>query len=288
MDANTRGIGARAGIVVTGTELLTGLIADRNGPWLAQRLAELGLEVAHVLCVGDRPADLTAALRFLAGQHVELIVTSGGLGPTADDVTAEVVAEFSGMRLELDVATERRVAEIVAGFARLSKSDPDALRVANRKQAMVPRGAYVLDPVGTAPSFVVSISDGPTVTVLPGPPAELQAMWPAALAAPAVRSVLSTIQPYESRQLRLFGLPESEIAATLREVGRSLDLSPLEITTCARLGELVIDVRHRPEAEPISQALIEAIVGRHADQIFSIDGSTLDDQVAGLLRGRLI
>ncbi|HEX3731976.1 MAG TPA: competence/damage-inducible protein A [Mycobacteriales bacterium] len=288
MDVSNRDNSLRAGILVTGTEMLSGLVADRNGPWLAQRLAELGLEVAHVLCVGDRPADLTAALHFLAEQHVELIVTSGGLGPTADDVTAEVVAEFAGMPLELDTAMERRIAEIVAGFARLSKFDPDALRVANRKQAMVPRGAYVLDPVGTAPGLVVSISDGPTVMVLPGPPTELQTMWPAALVAPAVRSMLSAIQPYESRQLRLFGLPESEIAATLREVGRSLDIRPLEITTCVRLGELVIDIRHRPEAESVSQALSEAIVDRHADQIFSTDGSTLDDQVAGLLRGRLI
>ncbi|MGH3812102.1 MAG: molybdopterin-binding protein, partial [Pseudonocardiaceae bacterium] len=89
------GTDVRAGIVVTGTELLSGQLTDRNGPWLAQRLGELGVEVAHLLCVGDRPEDLAATLRFLGDQGVDLIVTSGGLGPTADDVTTEVVAGFA-------------------------------------------------------------------------------------------------------------------------------------------------------------------------------------------------
>ena len=85
----------RAGIVVTGTEVLTGVVSDRNGPWLSERLAEQGVEVAHIIVVGDRPDDLEAALRFLASAGVDLIVTSGGLGPTADDLTAEVVGRFS-------------------------------------------------------------------------------------------------------------------------------------------------------------------------------------------------
>ena len=96
----------RAGIVVTGTEVLTGRISDRNGPWLAERLGELGVEVSHIVCVGDRAPDLRAALGFLADVGVELIVTSGGLGPTADDLTAEVVGEFAGRELVLDEAME--------------------------------------------------------------------------------------------------------------------------------------------------------------------------------------
>jgi molybdenum cofactor synthesis domain-containing protein len=78
----------RGGVVVTGTELLTGRVTDRNGPWISERLGDLGVEVTHILCVGDRRGDLEAALRFLADQGVSLIVTSGGLGPTADDLTA--------------------------------------------------------------------------------------------------------------------------------------------------------------------------------------------------------
>ncbi|MGH3753069.1 MAG: competence/damage-inducible protein A [Pseudonocardiaceae bacterium] len=282
------GTDIRAGIVVTGTELLSGRVTDRNGPWLAQRLGELGVEVAHLLCVGDRAADLAAALRFVAAQGVDLIVTSGGLGPTADDVTAEVVAGFAGVELELDEVMERRIAGILARFRQLARFSPEALRIANRKQAMVPRSAEPLDPVGTAPGLVVPVAHGPTVIVLPGPPRELQSMWPAALATSAARAALARVRPFTSVRLRLFGLPESEIAATLREVGATLDLAPLEITTCLRRAELEIDIRHRPGAEAIRDALIDQIRGRHARQLFSTDGTSLDDQLAGLLRGRRI
>ena len=278
----------RAGIVVTGTELLSGRITDRNGPWLAQRLGELGVEVAHLLCVGDRPADLAAALRFLASQRVDLVVTSGGLGPTADDLTAEVVAGFAGVELELDEALEQQIAAILARFSHLAHFSPEALQVANRKQAMVPHGAQPLDPVGTAPGLVVPVAGGPTVIVLPGPPRELQATWYAALGTSAARAVLARARPFESARLRLFGLPESEIAATLREVSATLDLAPLEITTCLRQAELEIDIRHRPGAEEIRDALIEAIQARHSRYLFSTDGSSLDDQLASLLRGRRI
>ena len=281
-------IDVRAGIVVTGTELLSGRITDRNGPWLAQRLGELGVEVAHLLCVGDRPEDLAATLRFLGDQGVDLIVTSGGLGPTADDLTAEVVAGFAGVDLELDEAMERQIAAILARFQQLAYFSPEALRAANRKQAMVPRGAEPLAPVGTAPGLVVPTGAGPTVIVLPGPPRELQTMWPAALATPAARVVLARTRPLETSRLRLFGLPESEIAATLHEVGATLDLAPLEITTCLRRFELEIDIRYRPGAESIRDTLVEAIRDRHARHLFSTDSTTLDDQLAGLLTGRLI
>jgi nicotinamide-nucleotide amidase len=278
----------RAGIVVTGTELLSGLITDRNGPWLAQRLGELGVEVAHLLCVGDRPADLAAALRFLANQGVDLIVTSGGLGPTADDVTAEVVAGFAGVELELDEALEQQIAALLARFYSQAQFTPGALHTANRKQALIPHGATPLDPVGTAPGLVVPVSGGPTMIVLPGPPRELQTMWPAALATPAAKAVLTRARPFTSTQLRLFGLPESQLAATLREVGATLDLTPLEITTCLRRAELVIDIRHQAGAEATRDGLIEAIRTRHARYLFSADGTSVDDQLAGLLAGRRI
>src|SRR5581483_736918 len=141
----------RGGVVVTGTEVLTGRITDRNGPWIAERLGELGVEVSHIVCVGDRKPDLEGALRFLTELGVDLIVTSGGLGPTADDLTVEAVAEFAGRELVLDQAMEERIAEILAGFARRLRFDADALRDANRKQAMVPVGATTIDPAGTAP-----------------------------------------------------------------------------------------------------------------------------------------
>src|SRR5690349_14194669 len=184
------GVSARAGIVVTGTEVLTGRVQDRNGPWIADRLLELGVELAHITICGDRPADIEAQLRFLAAEGVDLIVTSGGLGPTADDLTVATVARFCGRELLLDVALEERIADILRRLtAGRAGVDFDAVRAANRKQAMVPDGAVVLDPVGTAPGVVVP--GAPTVLVLPGPPRELQPMWHTAVQTEALQQAIA-------------------------------------------------------------------------------------------------
>ncbi len=279
----------RAAIVATGSELVAGRIADANGPWLAQRLGELGVEVSFVLTVGDRPAELAAALGFLADAAVHLVVTSGGLGPTADDMTAELVAGFAGVELELDEAMEATIADLLAAFvAGRPEFSAQALAAANRKQAMVPRGARALDPVGTAPGLVVTRDGGPLVVVLPGPPRELQAMWPAALATPEVSGLLATVSPFGSAELRFFGLPESEITATLADIGRRMDLSMLEITTCQRRSELEVDIRFRPGAELAAARAVEQIVASHRHQLVSTDGTSTDDQVAALLAGRRI
>jgi nicotinamide-nucleotide amidase len=278
----------RAGVLVTGTEVLTGRITDRDGPWVSEQLGTAGVEVSHILCVGDRPADIEAALRFLAGEGVDLIVTTGGLGPTADDLTAEVVGRFAGRKLVLDEEMEARIAAILAGFARRFRFDPEALRAANRKQAMVPEGATPLNPVGTAPGLVVPVDGGPTVIVLPGPPRELQEMWPEALATDEVRAVLARAAPYVTATLRLFGIPESEIAKTLRDVGEDIDLSPLEITTCLRRAELEVEIRARPEAAGTLERLVDAIAERHGRFLYSRDGTGVDEQVAELLHGHRI
>ncbi|HZA90050.1 MAG TPA: competence/damage-inducible protein A [Solirubrobacterales bacterium] len=275
----------RAGIVVTGTEVLTGRITDRNGPWISERLEELGVDVAHIITVGDRPHDLEAALRFLAAEGVELVVTSGGLGPTADDLTAEVVGRFAGREMVLDEGMEERIAAILRSFARRLRFDPEALRVANRKQATIPEGATTIDPAGTAPGLVVP-ADSTVVIVLPGPPRELHAMWPQALATDAVGRVLSRAGEYRTSTMRLFGIPESELAKSLREIETEVDLSPLEITTCLRQAELVVDIRHRPEDEALSERVRRAIAERHGRFVFSDDGESVDDQVAQLLAGR--
>src|SRR5204863_10098242 len=206
--AHLQPVSARAGIVVTGTEVLAGRVRDRNGPWLADRLAELGIDLAHITICGDRPEDMEAQLRFLADQGVDLIVTSGGLGPTADDLTAEVVARFAGRPMQLDPAVEARIAEILKPLMRRWRNlDPDAVLAANRKQAMVPEGASVIDPAGTAPGLVVPPLNGarPTVVVLPGPPRELHEMWPQAVATEAFREAVTGAVDYEQHLLRLFG-----------------------------------------------------------------------------------
>lgn len=283
------GAAVRAGIVVTGTEVLTGRIVDRNGPWLSERLAERGVEVAHILVVADRPDDLEAALRFMASEGMDLIVTSGGLGPTADDLTAEVVGKFAGRAMVLDEEVEEKIAEILRGFARragVMRFDPEALREANRKQAIVPEGSIPLDPIGTAPGLVVP-AGGCVVVVLPGPPRELQPMWPAALATEPVKALLDRATPLHAYTLRMFGTPESEIAKSLREIeDDGVPLAEVEITTCLRRGEIEIDVRYRDDAARTAEAVRAGLRARHPRHLFSLDGETIDSQVATLLRGR--
>jgi len=283
---------ARAGIVVTGTEVLTGRVTDRNGPWLSDRLMELGVELAHITICGDRPQDMQAQLSFLEAQGVDLIVTSGGLGPTADDLTLEVVAGFADRPLALDEALEQRIADILEPLMkRWPNLDPDAIREANRKQALVPEGATVIEPAGTAPGMVVPPRNGggPTVVVLPGPPRELHAMWREATGAESFRAALGETHAYEQSMLRLFGIPESEIALTLREAEESIEgLGDLEITTCLRRGEVEVVVRWEPRAEDAWRALEALVAKRHANTLFSTDGSSVDEQVAQLLAGRTI
>jgi nicotinamide-nucleotide amidase len=286
-------VSARAGIVVTGTEVLTGRVSDRNGPWLADRLRELGVDLAYVQIVGDRREDMAAALRFMAEQGIDLVLTSGGLGPTADDLTAEVVAGFQGLEMVLDEALERRIAAIVAPLAeRWPNLDIAAIEAGTRKQATIPRGASVLEPVGTAPGLVVAPGgerDGPTVVVLPGPPRELQPMWEQALADDALQRAIAGATSYTQRTLRLFGMPESEIAETLRVAeSRRVELDRLEVTTCLKRGEIEVVTRYEPDAQAVYDQLAQIVAERHADTLFSTDGSTVDEIVARRLRGHTI
>jgi nicotinamide-nucleotide amidase len=279
---------ARAGIVVTGTEVLTGRVADRNGPWIADRLLELGVELAHITICGDREADIEAQLRFLAAEGVDLIVTSGGLGPTADDMTVATVARFCGRELVLDAELEAHIAAILKKLmARIEGGDFDAIRAANRKQAMIPAGAVVINPVGTAPGVVVP--GKPAVVVLPGPPRELQPMWPIAVQTPAVQEAIAGRTIYRQDTVRMFGLAESGLADTLRDAEQHLTgFGSLEITTCLRRGELEIVTRYEPDAADVYSRLVELLRGRHGQHIYSEDGSQVDDQVAQLLTGRRI
>lgn len=282
----------RAGVVITGTEVLTGRVRDRNGPWLSDRLLELGVELAHITICGDRPEDMEAQLHFLSDQGVELIVTSGGLGPTADDLTLEVVAEFTGRPLALDEALEQRIADILEPLMkRWPDLDFDAVRASNRKQAMVPDGGTILEPAGTAPGMVVPPRDGsgPTVVVLPGPPRELHALWDAAVQTAAFADAVAGAGDYEQSMLRLFGIPESEIAETLRLAEERIEgFEALEITTCLRRGEVEVVVRHEPAAAAAWAELSELIGERHERTLFSTDGSTVDEQVAELLSGSTV
>ncbi len=284
---------ARAGIVVTGTEVLTGRVSDRNGPWLSDRLRELGVDLAHISIVGDRPQDMRAALAFMAEQRMDLVLTSGGLGPTADDLTAEVVGDFQGREMVLDEQLEQQIAEVVRPLmTRWPGLDVAAIELGTRKQATIPAGATILEPIGTAPGLVVPPQQnaaGPTIVALPGPPRELQPMWERAVQTEALRAAVCGATTYRQRMLRLFGMPESEIAETLRAAGREgVELDRLEITTCLKRGEIEVVTRYEPDSESVYDAFAQIVAERHSDALFSDDGSTIDDQIATLLDRRTI
>jgi len=275
-------VGTRAGIVVTGTEVLTGRVSDRNGPWLAEQLRLLGVDVGHVVVVGDRPDDLRGALSFLSGTGVPLIITSGGLGPTADDLTADVVGAFQGRPSAIDPGLAERIGAVVERLMvrRGWRADPESTAAGVRKQALVPAGATVLEPIGTAPGLVVPPPEGqsgPVILVLPGPPAELRDMWPAAVAAQPVQQALAGREELRQETVRLWGALESQLAATLRTAEGELD--GLEVSTCLRDGELEIVTRFAPSAQPAYDRLLELVREHHGDTLFST-GPTVDDLVA--------
>ncbi len=235
-------------------------------------MRELGVDLAHVMIVGDRPDDMRAALGFMAAQGLDLVLTSGGLGPTADDLTAAVVGEFQGRELVLDERLEQRIAEIVRPLmARWPNLDVAAIEAGTRKQATIPAGASVLDPVGTAPGLVVPplrAGAGPTIVVLPGPPRELQPMWAQALDSDALQAAIAGATRYRQQTLRLFGMPESEIAETLRVAEREgVDLDRLEVTTCLKRGEIEVVTRYEPDGQAAYDAferLVSRAPRRHA------------------------
>jgi nicotinamide-nucleotide amidase len=203
-------------------------------------------------------------------------------------MTVEVVARFMERPLVLDEEVEQKIADILRPLMkRLGNVDFNAIREANRKQALIPEGAFVIDPVGTAPGVVVP--GRPVVVVLPGPPRELQPMWRVAAGMEVVDEALAGRTRYAQDTMRLFGIPESAIAETLRVAEGEIDgFDRLEITTCLRRGEVEVVTRREPAGEEAYSALVDLVRERHDHHLFSVDGSTIDEQVVALLAGRWI
>ena len=268
---------ARAGIVVTGTEVLSGRVSDRNGPWLSDRLREVGIDHAETVIVGDRPADMLDALRFLAGQGMDLIVTSGGLGPTADDVTREAVAAALGRRLHVDAGV---LAALERRFQSLGWKMPEV----NRRQAWVVDGAEVLpNSQGTAPGMRLE-SEGRTLFLFPGVPTEMEGLMASALE-PWLEERSGGIAR-ETAVLKIAGLPESvveeRIAPAYEEFGREA------ITILASAGEIRLQAT-AAGPEPERRARLQAMVGRLSalagDAVYTTrEEDTLESVVGDLLR----
>ncbi|HEX7309602.1 MAG TPA: molybdopterin-binding protein, partial [Gaiellaceae bacterium] len=227
----------RSYVVVTGSELVRGDRSDRNGPFIARELVRLGLEPARIAIVGDDEEELAAALA--EGLNADLCVVSGGLGPTHDDRTVELVARAAGLPLAVDEGLEAEIEAISRAVAERLKRPYADFEAGVRKQATLPEGAVSLGLAGTAPGLVLQAGEA-AVVVLPGPPAELQRLWPRALETGPVRRVLAQATPPEHRVLRFFGASESEVARVLADAGG--EPPGVTATVCAREFEIHVDL----------------------------------------------
>lgn len=271
----------RAAIVVTGSELVRGERDDRNGPFLAAEAVRLGLEPERITIVGDRATDLERAFR--QGFEADLCLVSGGLGPTHDDRTVELVAQVAGRRLVVDEELEGQIDAVSRTIAkRLGRPYTD-FTTGVRKQATLPEGALSLGLAGTAPGVVLE-ANGCVVVVLPGPPRELQRLWPRALETAAVRRVLDRAPPRERVVLRFFGTPESAVAKALAEAGGDGD--GVEATICAREFEIHVDLVVEPGAEERGAALAGSLRNALGTYLFSEDERTVAEIVLDLCRER--
>jgi nicotinamide-nucleotide amidase len=266
-------------IVATGSELVRGDRRDRNGPFLAHAVLSLGLDPARITIVGDDPADLEAALR--EGLAADLCVVSGGLGPTHDDRTVEIVARSAGVGLAVDEDLEGQIEAVSRSYAeRLGRPYADFAHGV-RKQATLPEGAISIGLAGTAPGFVLQ-SGGAAVVVLPGPPGELQRLWPGALETEPVQAIVARARPRGRHTLRLYGVSESTVARTLYEAGGDGD--GVDITVCARDFEIHVDLLVEPGAEARADELSAALRAEHHRYAFSEDDRPVEEVVLALAR----
>jgi nicotinamide-nucleotide amidase len=262
-------------IVVTGSELVRGDRSDRNGPFIARELVRLGLEPARIAIVGDDEEELEVALA--EGLNANLCVVSGGLGPTHDDRTVELVARAAGLRLAVDEALEAEIEVISRAVAERLKRPYSDFEAGVRKQATLPEGAVSLGLAGTAPGLVLQAGEA-AVVVLPGPPAELQRLWPRALETEPVRHVLAQATPPEHRVLRFFGASESEVARVLSDAGG--EPPGVTATVCAREFEIHVDL-YGPADE-----LADTLRERLARHLFSEGERGVEEIVLDLCRAR--
>jgi nicotinamide-nucleotide amidase len=271
----------QAAIVVTGSELVRGDRNDLNGPFYAREALRLGLEPSRIAIVGDRPDDLLAAIK--QGLEADVLLVSGGLGPTHDDRTVQLVAASVGRALVLDPTLLREIGEVSRSFAIRMRRPFSDFEQGVTKQATIPEGAVSLGLAGTAPGLVVDA--GPcVVVVLPGPPSELQRLWPRALETEPVKRVLARTVAPTRRVLRAYGVSESAVARALADAGG--DGAGVEVTICARDFELYVDIVSDRGAEAAAENLIARLRAPIAEHVFSEDEVPIEALVLDACRSR--
>ena len=253
-------------VLVTGSELVRGGRVDENGPFLARELSTRGIVPARIQVVGDAPETLERAMREAI--DADLVVTSGGLGPTHDDRTVETVAAVAGRSLVLDPELEREIGTVVHGLSDRFRRPYAEFESGVRKQATVPEGATSLGLAGTAPGLVLEVGET-VVVVLPGPPGELQRLWQRALETTPLQRVLAAARTPDHRILRFFGLPESAVAGVIERAGG--EGGGVDVTICAHDLEVQVDLVVGRGAEARAARLQDALRTELPQALFADD-----------------
>jgi competence/damage-inducible protein CinA-like protein len=272
----------RAVVVVTGSELVRGERTDLNGPFLAREALARGLEPARIAIVGDAPSELEGVL--VEAMQADACFVSGGLGPTHDDRTVEMVARAAGLELVVDPELEREIEAVSRAAAERLRRPYGDFAPGVKKQATRPEGALSLGLAGTAPGLVLQAPGGCVCVLLPGPPSELQRLWPRALETALLRELLARTRPPGRRVLRFFGVSESAVARALAEAGG--DGRGVEATICARDFEIHVDLVVEPGAEGRADALETAFVPPLERWLYGRDERGVEEHVLSLLRAK--
>ncbi|MGH3081318.1 MAG: nicotinamide-nucleotide amidohydrolase family protein [Gaiellaceae bacterium] len=271
----------RSAVLVTGSELVRGGRVDENGPYLARELSARGIEPERISVIGDHPVQLEAALRDVL--QLDLVVTSGGLGPTHDDRTIELLAKAANRELRVDEELERDIEGVVRGLAERFRRPYDELEAGVRKQATLPEGGISLGLAGTAPGVLLQTGSALAIA-LPGPPGELQRIWRTALERPELQALFARVNNPAHRILRFFGLPESAVAGVVAQAGGESE--GLEVTICAHDLEVQVDLVVPPGAETQAERVMAALREAHPRALFAEDGEAIEAIVLDLARGR--
>jgi nicotinamide-nucleotide amidase len=268
----------QAEILSVGTELLLGEITDTNAQYISARLRDIGVFVYRRETLGDNRARLTEAFREALGR-ASLVIATGGLGPTDDDITAECLAASLGLSLEFHEGAWEDMLE----WFRIRGREPSA---SDRKQAMIIRGGIPFaNKAGTAPGQAI-ITGGKVACVLPGPPREMVPMFEEHLL-PLIRSTFTDLIPLHIKNLRLVGLPESKVGEALRDL---MDSPNPTVAPYAGQGQIRIRIAARSEDSSEAGKLVSAVEAevrkRLGDYIYGEDGDTLESVIGEILSRR--
>ena len=269
----------KAEIIAVGTELLLGQIVDTNSAYMAQQMTTIGLDLHYKSTVGDNLERIKSTLRNALGRS-DFIITTGGIGPTLDDLTREAVAEVLGKPLVFNHVLFDQISEFFTRMGRTASPN-------NRKQAFIPEGAIPIEnPVGTAPGFIAE-QDGKAILIVPGVPHEMRYFMEHAVL-PYLRNKLGIREVIVSRVLKLFGIGESLVDDRLKDLIEQGTNPTIGLLAHTQIGEIHIRLtakaNERSRAETLNASLEAEIRERLQEFIFGVDEESYEGVLGSLLR----